>query len=329
MTCSPRTRWPATARNWTRSRLDALLKGFHGCQAHPDFPQQSPGGDFPDAGVGRGGGYCFYHINVEAYPDPVPPIIEVVAQFPGASAQEVERQATIPLEVTLAVDRPGRNACAWSLCSASRTRAISSTMGSVTRMPARKSLTACNSPQPAPRRQAPQVSRPLPSVRSTDTRCRIRRNALGQDIYSLEDLKALQDWLLEREFKRVDRIIDVSGVGGTVKRYEIHPDPERLRRYGITLGQLQNTIGNSNANVGGDYLKRGLIVEVVRNVGVIGSGKDPMELAAAMKTPEEAAAFLRAEDLRRASTKFVCSLSPPSTTYRSTSMTLCKAAPFP
>src|ERR1700683_2180964 len=52
--------------------------------------------------LAAGGGYCFYHINVEAYPDPAPPIIEVVAQYPGASAQEVERQVTIPLEVTLA-----------------------------------------------------------------------------------------------------------------------------------------------------------------------------------------------------------------------------------
>src|SRR5262249_34863901 len=124
-------------------------------------------------------------------------------------------------------------------------------------------------------------------------------NALGQDIYTLNDLKALQDWLLQREFKRVERIIDVSGVGGTVKRYEIHPDPERMRRYGITLQQLQDTITKSNANVGGDYLKQGNIVQVVRTVGVIGSGKDPMEIAVAMKTPEEAAAFLRAEDKRR------------------------------
>src|SRR5262249_46851627 len=62
---------------------------------------------------------------------------------------------------------------------------------------------------------------------------------------------------------------------------------------------LQNTIANSNANVGGDYLCQGNIVQVVRNVGVIGSGKDPMEIAMGMKTPEEAAAFLRAEDRRR------------------------------
>ena len=68
------------------------------------------------------------------------------------------------------------------------------------------------------------------------------KDALGRDIYTLNDLKALQDWMLEREFRRVPRIIDIVSCGGTVKRYEVHPDPERLGRYGITLDKLQNAI---------------------------------------------------------------------------------------
>src|SRR5262249_25820338 len=103
------------------------------------------------------------------------------------------------------------------------------------------------------------------------------KDPFGYDIYTLNDIKALQDWLLQREFKRVNRIVDVTGAGGTVKRYEIHPDPERLKRYGITLAQLSNALSKSNANEGGDYLRQGRMALVVRSVAVIGGGKDPVE----------------------------------------------------
>ena len=76
-------------------------------------------------------------------------------------------------------------------------------------------------------------------------------------IYSLNDLKSLQDWTLERLFRRVPRIADVASYGGTVKRYEIHPDPARMQRYGITLQQLKDAIASSNANVGAEYVVQG------------------------------------------------------------------------
>src|SRR6202022_1121796 len=96
------------------------------------------------------------------------------------------------------------------------------------------------------------------------------RDETGRElpIYSLNDLKALQDWTLERQFRRVPRITDITSSGGTIKRYEIPPDPERLRMYGITLQQLQNAIANSNANAGGDYLFQGPVVLNVRGIGL-------------------------------------------------------------
>jgi cobalt-zinc-cadmium resistance protein CzcA len=250
------------------------------------------------AALAVGGGYAFFHVNVEAYPDPAPPIIEVVAQYPGASAQEVERQVTIPVEVALA-GMPGlqttrtkslfglshlRNQFQYSVSFKDAKQEVINRLALVSNLPSGVT---------------PQVSPATPIGEIYRYTLSSPKNALGQEIYTLNDLKAIQDWLLEREFKRVPRVIDVSGVGGTVKRYEVHADPERLRRFGITLQQLQNTIANSNGNVGGDYLKQGSIVEVVRNIGVIGSGKDPMERAAAMKTPDEAATYIRAEEKRR------------------------------
>src|SRR5207302_10493626 len=125
------------------------------------------------------------------------------------------------------------------------------------------------------------------------------KNVLGQDIYTLSDLKALQDWLLEREFRRVPRIIDVTSSGGTIKRYEIQPDPERMRRFGITLQQVQNALASSNANVGGDFLVQGRSTQIVRGVGVIAGGRDPMEKAFGMASAAQAAAYLRGEEQKR------------------------------
>jgi cobalt-zinc-cadmium resistance protein CzcA len=245
-----------------------------------------------------GGGFAFNNVNVEAYPDPAPAIIEVVALYPGASAEEVERQVTIPLEVTLA-GMPGLNITRTkSLFGLSHLRAQFH-YGFEFEKARQEVINRLQFVQKLPTGVIPQISPESPTGEIYRYTLTSPKNAFGEDIYTLNDLKALQDWYLEREFKRVNRIIDVSSVGGTVKRYEIHPDPDRLKRFGITLGQVQNAVANSNANVGGDYLRQGSIVNVVRNIGVIGSGHDPMEKAKAMKTPEEAAAYLRAEERRR------------------------------
>src|SRR5207237_1266277 len=87
--------------------------------------------------------------------------------------------------------------------------------------------------------------------------------------------------------------------GGTVKRYEVHPDPERLREYGVTLPQLQAALAASNANAGGDYVVQGHTVQVVRSLGLIGGGQDPLEQVLGMRRPETARDFLRTEERRR------------------------------
>ena len=121
----------------------------------------------------------------------------------------------------------------------------------------------------------------------------------GKEIYTLNDIKAMQDWVLEREFRRVPRIVDLTSFGGTVRRYEVQPDPDRLRRYGITLGQLQATLTNTNATVGGDYLNQGQVAMTVRSVGLFGGGLDPVNKVLGLKSPSAAALILRAEELRR------------------------------
>src|ERR1019366_1276984 len=235
---------------------------------------------------------------VEAYPDPAPAIVEVVAQWPGASAEEVERLVTVPLEIGLA-GMPGlKTTHSRSLFGLSHLRCIF--LYDLPYVEARQEvINRLQFVSGLPTGVTPTISPASPIGEIYRYQLKAKKNALGEDIYTLNDLKALQDWLLEREFRRVPGIIDVTSFGGTVKRYEIQPDPERLKTYGITLAMLSNALSNSNYNVGGDFLPQGRMSKVVRSIGVIGGGKDPMEKAIGMKTAEEAAAYLRAEEQRR------------------------------
>jgi cobalt-zinc-cadmium resistance protein CzcA len=243
------------------------------------------------------GGYAFASVNVEAYPDPAPAIIEVIAQFPGASAEEVERLVTIPLEVALA-GMPGlqttRTKSMFGLAHL-RNQFDYAVEYEKAKQEVINRLQQVNLPAGV----VPQLSPESPTGEIYRYTLVNPKDALGRPIYTLADLKAVQDYTLQREFLRVPRIVGVSSMGGLIKRYEIHPDPERMRRYGISLPQLQNAIASSNANVGGDYLTHGQTVQVVRGIGLIGGGQDPLQHAVAMKSPLDAAAFLRAEEARR------------------------------
>jgi cobalt-zinc-cadmium resistance protein CzcA len=249
--------------------------------------------------LGAAGSYAFLNINVEAYPDPAPAIVEVVAQYAGYSAEEVERQVTIPLEVTLA-GMPGlKYTRSKSLFGLAHLR--NQFDYGVDFYKARQEvLNRLQLPkQKLPQGVTPQISPETPTGEIYRYTLSSPKSAFGRDLYTLNDLKALEDWTLEREFQRIPRIADVSSFGGTVKRYEIHPDPGLLKGYGVTLQQLQSAVANSNGNVGGDFLRQGPTALAVRAVGNIGGGKDPMEEVLGIKDAYEAGAYLRREDDRR------------------------------
>ncbi len=246
------------------------------------------------------GGFAFFHVNVEAYPDPAPAIIEVLAKYPGASAEEVERQVTIPLEVALA-GMPGlkytRSKSLFGLSHLRNQFQYGVDFGAakqevINRLQFVDGLPAGVQPQISPQSPTGEILRYTLSC---------PKDALGNDIYTLNDLKALQDWVLERQFRRVPRIIDIVSGGGTVKRYEVHPDPSRMVRYGITLDKLQAAIQSSNANVGGDYLVEGENVLNVRAIGLIGGGLDEARSPEVQmqKDPAKAASLLRDDEDRR------------------------------
>jgi cobalt-zinc-cadmium resistance protein CzcA len=247
------------------------------------------------------GAYSFVEVNVEAYPDPAPAIVEVVAQFPGASAEEVERQVTIPLEITFA-GMPGLKAIrSQSLFGLSDLK-MSWHYGNqwtyeVARQEAINRLATIT--QPLPTGVTPVISPESPTGEIYRYILKVPKHPSGGEVYTLNDIKALQDWVLEREFRTVPRIVDVTSFGGTIRRYEVQPDPDRLRRYGITLAQLQNALANNNATAGGDYVSQGQVAMTVRSVGLFGGGVDPVNKVLGLKRPEAAASILRTEEQRR------------------------------
>ena len=223
--------------------------------------------------------------------------MEVVAQCPGASAEEMERQVTIPLEVALA-GMPGLRSRGPNRCSACRICEISSATARVQRRPHRGAQSS-GARRAALRRESDDLAG-VADRRDLSLHDPQSQGHGGQRLYSLNDLKSLQDWTLARQFRRIPRIVDAVSFGGTVKRYEIQPEPDRLRKYNITLGQPEEAISASNANAGGDYLFQPQSVQVVRGLGLIGDGVDPMVKAhVADRSDSRARDYLRAEEQRR------------------------------
>jgi cobalt-zinc-cadmium resistance protein CzcA len=248
--------------------------------------------------LGAGGAFAFANVNIEAYPDPAPPIIEVVAQYPGASAEEVERQVTIPLELALAGMPHLTNTRTKSLAGLCHMR--NQFDYSVDYFAARQEvINRLQFVQGLPPGVTPSISPFTPTGELIRYQLSSPKDESRRDIYSLSDLKALEDWTLEREFKRLPGVADVSSFGGLTKRYEVSPSPRKLQEYGVTLGQVQNAITNSNANVGAGFLTQGPSAVNVRALGLIGQGRDPMERAQAAESPEDAARLLRHEEDER------------------------------
>jgi len=225
-----------------------------------------------------GGLYAFKNLNVEAYPNPVPPMVEVIAQPMGWTAEEVERYITIPLEVGLA-GMPGlehtRSQSLFQLADVKcyfkwGTNYWAARQEVINRL---QLITLPNGVQA-------QLS-PANAIGE------VFRYTLRGKGYSLKDLKSAEDWILERQFRRVEGVIDVTGFGGEVKEYHVEVDPVRMRGRGVTLDQLTAALANSNINIGGNRLPMGEQSFDVRSIGIIRSITDIGDVVVAVqnKTP--------------------------------------------
>ncbi|MES2788322.1 MAG: efflux RND transporter permease subunit [Planctomycetota bacterium] len=243
------------------------------------------------------GTYSFLHLNVEAYPDPAPAIVEVISQYPGASAEEVEREVTIPLEVALAGIPGMKSTRSKSLFGLSHVR--NQFEYGVDFFRARLEVLNRINTASLPDKVDPELANTSPTGEIYRYILRGPRDAVGRDIYNTADLKGLQDWVLEKEFRRIPRIADVVSFGGTVKRYEVQPDPERMKAFGITLQQLSEAVERNNSNVGGDFVIEGPTVQAVRGLGLLGGGRDPARTFPHDATPPMVSLHLRKGEDRR------------------------------
>ena len=215
-----------------------------------------------------GGVFAFRQLNIEAYPDPTPPMVDVVTQAQGLSAEEIERYITIPLEVQLAGTRAYITAIRTiSLYGLSDVK-VQFTFDYTYEQAEQKVLNQLSQLAPLPNGAQPTISPTSPIGEI------YRYQLVGPPGFSVTDLKTLQDWVLERRFKAVPGVIDVTGWGGKTKTYEATVDLNRLLQYHLTLQQVVQALNSSNLNVGGNTLEIGSQAAVVRGIGLIRSMDD-------------------------------------------------------
>jgi heavy metal efflux system protein len=205
---------------------------------------------------------CFIQLNIEAYPDPVPPLVEVITQSTGQSAEEIERYITIPIEIQMAGIPHVTSVRTISLFGLSDVR-IAFTYDFTYEEAEQRVINRLSQLPPLPNGVVPQISPESPIGEI------YRYRVVGPPGYSVMDLKTLQDWVLERRFKAVPGVIDVSGWGGKTKNYEVNVDQKKLFSYGVTIPQVQQALNNANINVGGQTVNFGPQAAVVRGVGLI------------------------------------------------------------
>ena len=209
-----------------------------------------------------GGLYTFSKLNIEAYPDPVPPLVDIITQSPGQSAEEIERYITIPLEVQLSGIPNVTAIRTISLFGLSDIK-LQFTYDYTYEQAEQKVLNRLSQVAPLPNNAQPQIS-PTSAIGEI-----MRYRLAGPPGFSLTDLKTLQDWVLQRRLKAVPGVVDVTGFGGKTKAYEVAVDLFKLQAYGLTLPQIVQTLNNSNVNVGGQTIDISQQSAVVRGIGLI------------------------------------------------------------
>jgi cobalt-zinc-cadmium resistance protein CzcA len=209
-----------------------------------------------------GGVYMFLRLDIEAYPDPSPPLVEVITQNPSWSAEEMERQVTVPIETVLFGIPHLEYVRSTAIFGLSDVKLYfdydSDYFWDRQEVLNRLQLVSL------PGNLSPQLSPESPVGE-------IYRYRLEGPGYNLNEIKATQDWLVTREIKQVSGIVDVAGFGGSTRQYAAEVDMRKLLQLNVTLPQVVAAVGASNANAGGNYLTMGSQNVNIRGVGLLQS----------------------------------------------------------
>src|SRR5712664_384869 len=209
-----------------------------------------------------GGIVAFAHLNIEAYPNPAPVILEITAQAPGLSAEDMERYFTIPMEIGLATT-PDVDVI----------RSTSFYGLSFVRVMFRYGVDYYFALTQAAVNLQQKVNLPnnvQPNIQGSSLVGEIYRYELiGPPRFGLTNLRTLQDWVMQRRLLTVPGVVQVVTWGGTTKAYSVEVDLHKLDAYNITLPQMLTAIGNANINVGGRTINVGQQSVNIRGIGLI------------------------------------------------------------
>ena len=210
------------------------------------------------AGIGF---VSYQNTPIETFPDVTNTQIIIITQWPGRSAEEVEKFVTIPLETALNSVQRKSNLRTTSSFGLSYVRLIFD--DDVTDEFARQQVLSRIGNVDLPDGIKPEVEPPYGPTGE------IFRYTLKSKTRSIRELYTLQDWVLDKEFKRVPGVADVNSFGGEEKSFEISVNPSNLTKYGLSSLDVYNAVGKSNVNVGGDVIERNGQAYVVRGIGLL------------------------------------------------------------
>ena len=214
------------------------------------------------------GAISFHNLPVEAYPDVANNYVQVITQWPGRAAEEVEQQVTIPIEIQMNGLPHLEHLRSDSLFGLSSVMLIfddeSANDWNRAKVLERLSqVTLPNNLQPQMGTDWSPVGQIFwYTLRSTNPK------------YDLMELKSIEDWQLEKQFKSVPNVVDVSSFGGTTREYQVQVDPEKLVAYGLSLAQVEQQLAANNTNAGGSFIQAGLQQINVRSVGLFNNVED-------------------------------------------------------
>ena len=208
------------------------------------------------------GAISFHDLPVEAYPDVANNYVQIITQWPGRAAEEVEQQVTIPIEIQMAGIPHLQHLRSTSLAGLSSVMLIfdDESVNKDNRQEAFQRLGQVTLPAGLQPQMGTDWS-PVGQIywytlRSTNP------------AYDSMELKSIEDWKLEKEFKSVPGVVDVSSFGGMTREYQIRVDPDKLVAYGLSIGQVEQQIANNNVNAGGNFIEQGEQQVNVREVGL-------------------------------------------------------------
>ena len=205
----------------------------------------------------------FKRLPVEAYPDVANNYVQVITQWPGQVAEEVEQQITVPLEIVMNGIPHLQHLRSVSLFGLSSLTMIFDDQSQNDWN--REKVLERISQATLPAGVQPQMGSDYSPVGQIYFFTLTSTNPS----YDLMELKSLEDWVIEKQLKSVPNVVDVSSFGGTTREYQVRIDPNKLISYGLSIGQIEQALTNNNANAGGSFIEEGEQQIDVREVGLV------------------------------------------------------------